>query len=233
MSMNAGALAARAAPSESLVTSRSPQHGSFHRDDPMNGRCVRRADRGRRRDLLHPDRLPGRRRRPAVDAPDPRGGLDAGRLRRPDDLRRGLRRRLPADRRRPARDRLAPAHARPPRPHGRAPGPQPRTASFKVAAPLEDTIWVEAVERQWHDFWDRFPGTLDVSGIKQMQIDDVRRRPPRRSDPARRRRLRGRRPEPRGRAHAWAHARPLRLLRARDRRPLQWRLRAGPRHSLE
>jgi glyoxylase-like metal-dependent hydrolase (beta-lactamase superfamily II) len=44
-------------------------------------------------------------------------------------------------------------------------------ASFKVAAPLEDTIWVEAVERQWHDFWDRFPGTLDVSGIKQVQIE--------------------------------------------------------------
>ena len=32
-------------------------------------------------------------------------------------------------------------------------------APFKVAAPLEDVIWVESVDRQWHDFWDCFPGT--------------------------------------------------------------------------
>jgi glyoxylase-like metal-dependent hydrolase (beta-lactamase superfamily II) len=25
-------------------------------------------------------------------------------------------------------------------------------APFSVAAPLEDVIWVESVERQWHDF---------------------------------------------------------------------------------
>jgi glyoxylase-like metal-dependent hydrolase (beta-lactamase superfamily II) len=52
---------------------------------------------------------------------------------------------------------------------GGHPGLSPH-ASFKVAAPLEDTIWVEAVERQWHDFWDRFPGTLDVSGFRDVQI---------------------------------------------------------------
>jgi glyoxylase-like metal-dependent hydrolase (beta-lactamase superfamily II) len=43
-------------------------------------------------------------------------------------------------------------------------------ASFSVAAPLEDVIWVEAVERQWHDFWDRFPGTLPVAGFRDAQI---------------------------------------------------------------
>ena len=43
-------------------------------------------------------------------------------------------------------------------------------ASFSVAAPLEDVIWVEIVERQWHDFWDRFPGTLPVAGFRDVQI---------------------------------------------------------------
>ncbi|HEY3614217.1 MAG TPA: MBL fold metallo-hydrolase [Gaiellales bacterium] len=52
---------------------------------------------------------------------------------------------------------------------GGHPGLSPH-ASFKVAAPLEDAIWIETVERQWHDFWDRFPGTLDVSGIREAQI---------------------------------------------------------------
>jgi glyoxylase-like metal-dependent hydrolase (beta-lactamase superfamily II) len=52
---------------------------------------------------------------------------------------------------------------------GGHPGLRPH-ASFSVAAPLEDVIWVESVERQWHDFWDRFPGTLPVEGIRDVQI---------------------------------------------------------------
>jgi glyoxylase-like metal-dependent hydrolase (beta-lactamase superfamily II) len=35
-------------------------------------------------------------------------------------------------------------------------------APFRVAAPLEDVIWVERVERQWHDFWDCFPGAFSL-----------------------------------------------------------------------
>ena len=35
-------------------------------------------------------------------------------------------------------------------------------APFKVAAPLEDVIWVESVDRQWHDFWDTFPGAFSL-----------------------------------------------------------------------
>jgi glyoxylase-like metal-dependent hydrolase (beta-lactamase superfamily II) len=37
-----------------------------------------------------------------------------------------------------------------------------RRASFGVAAPLEDTAWVESVARQWHDFWDCFPGSFSL-----------------------------------------------------------------------
>jgi glyoxylase-like metal-dependent hydrolase (beta-lactamase superfamily II) len=33
---------------------------------------------------------------------------------------------------------------------------------FRVAAPLEDVIWVERVARQWHDFWDCFPGVFSL-----------------------------------------------------------------------
>jgi glyoxylase-like metal-dependent hydrolase (beta-lactamase superfamily II) len=40
-------------------------------------------------------------------------------------------------------------------------------SGFRVAAPLEDVIWVESVERQWHNFWDRFPGTMPVAGIRE------------------------------------------------------------------
>ena len=36
-------------------------------------------------------------------------------------------------------------------------------AAFRVAAPLEDVAWIEDVQRQWHDFWDRFPGTFSMS----------------------------------------------------------------------
>jgi glyoxylase-like metal-dependent hydrolase (beta-lactamase superfamily II) len=35
-------------------------------------------------------------------------------------------------------------------------------AQFRVAAPLEDVIWVESVARQWHDFWDCFPGVFSL-----------------------------------------------------------------------
>jgi glyoxylase-like metal-dependent hydrolase (beta-lactamase superfamily II) len=46
---------------------------------------------------------------------------------------------------------------------GGHPGLRPH-ASFKVAAPLEDVIWVESVDRQWHDFWDAFPGSFTLEG---------------------------------------------------------------------
>jgi glyoxylase-like metal-dependent hydrolase (beta-lactamase superfamily II) len=45
---------------------------------------------------------------------------------------------------------------------GGHPGIRPH-ASFKVAAPLEDVIWVESVDRQWHDFWDAFPGSFSLA----------------------------------------------------------------------
>jgi glyoxylase-like metal-dependent hydrolase (beta-lactamase superfamily II) len=48
---------------------------------------------------------------------------------------------------------------------GGHPGLHGRT-SFKVAAPLEDVIWVESVDRQWHDFWDAFPGALSLEAEK-------------------------------------------------------------------
>jgi glyoxylase-like metal-dependent hydrolase (beta-lactamase superfamily II) len=46
-------------------------------------------------------------------------------------------------------------------------------APFRVAAPLEDAIWVERVERQWHDFWDCFPGafSLDADARATWVID--------------------------------------------------------------
>jgi glyoxylase-like metal-dependent hydrolase (beta-lactamase superfamily II) len=40
-------------------------------------------------------------------------------------------------------------------------------ASFKVAAPLEDVIWVESVDRQWHDFWDTFPGAFSLDSERE------------------------------------------------------------------
>jgi hydroxyacylglutathione hydrolase len=52
---------------------------------------------------------------------------------------------------------------------GGHPGLAPH-ASFSVAAPLEDVIWVEDVERQWHDFWDRFPGTMPVDTIRDVIV---------------------------------------------------------------
>jgi glyoxylase-like metal-dependent hydrolase (beta-lactamase superfamily II) len=44
---------------------------------------------------------------------------------------------------------------------GGHPGLRPH-AQFQVAAPLEDVIWVESVARQWHDFWDCFPGAFSL-----------------------------------------------------------------------
>jgi glyoxylase-like metal-dependent hydrolase (beta-lactamase superfamily II) len=44
-------------------------------------------------------------------------------------------------------------------------------APFKVAAPLEDVIWVEAVERQWHDFWDCFPGAFSLEDDRAAVVD--------------------------------------------------------------
>jgi glyoxylase-like metal-dependent hydrolase (beta-lactamase superfamily II) len=35
-------------------------------------------------------------------------------------------------------------------------------SQFRVAAPLEDVVWVESVARQWHDFWDCFPGVFSL-----------------------------------------------------------------------
>jgi glyoxylase-like metal-dependent hydrolase (beta-lactamase superfamily II) len=36
----------------------------------------------------------------------------------------------------------------------------------RVAAPLADTAWVESFDRQWTQFWDDYPGTLDVRGAR-------------------------------------------------------------------
>jgi glyoxylase-like metal-dependent hydrolase (beta-lactamase superfamily II) len=44
-------------------------------------------------------------------------------------------------------------------------------ATFKVAAPLEDVIWAEAIERQWHDFWDCFPGIISLESARAVQIE--------------------------------------------------------------
>jgi glyoxylase-like metal-dependent hydrolase (beta-lactamase superfamily II) len=46
-----------------------------------------------------------------------------------------------------------------------------RHASFDVAAPLEDVIWVEAVSRQWHDFWDCFPGVFSLEAERSAIVD--------------------------------------------------------------
>ncbi len=31
-----------------------------------------------------------------------------------------------------------------------------------IAAPLEDAVWVESFDHQWTQFWDAYPGTLDL-----------------------------------------------------------------------
>ena len=103
-------------------------------------------------------------------------------------------------------------------------------APFKVAAPLEDVIWVESVDRQWHDFWDCFPGAFSLEDADATGSSTCAAATSRRSascvtatsfelgDAA-----------ARGRADARAHPRPLRLLRARDGPALQRRRRAGLR----
>jgi glyoxylase-like metal-dependent hydrolase (beta-lactamase superfamily II) len=49
---------------------------------------------------------------------------------------------------------------------GGHPGLRPH-AQFRVAAPLEDVIWVESVARQWHDFWDCFPGAFSLEAERE------------------------------------------------------------------
>jgi glyoxylase-like metal-dependent hydrolase (beta-lactamase superfamily II) len=46
-------------------------------------------------------------------------------------------------------------------------------APFEVAAPLEDVIWVERVERQWHDFWDCFPGAFALDDETRTWVVDM------------------------------------------------------------
>ena len=38
----------------------------------------------------------------------------------------------------------------------------------RVAAPLEDAPWIESFDRQWAQFWDDYPGTLDLSGSREF-----------------------------------------------------------------
>jgi len=40
-------------------------------------------------------------------------------------------------------------------------------APIRVAAPLEDVVWVESVARQWHDFWDCFPGSFSLEDERE------------------------------------------------------------------
>jgi glyoxylase-like metal-dependent hydrolase (beta-lactamase superfamily II) len=45
-----------------------------------------------------------------------------------------------------------------------------RHTSFSVAAPLEDVIWIQAVERQWHDFWDCWPGVFSLEADRDAIV---------------------------------------------------------------
>jgi glyoxylase-like metal-dependent hydrolase (beta-lactamase superfamily II) len=38
----------------------------------------------------------------------------------------------------------------------------------RIAAPLADTPWVESFDRQWDQFWDDYPGTLDNSSSREF-----------------------------------------------------------------
>ncbi len=38
----------------------------------------------------------------------------------------------------------------------------------RIAAPLEDAVWVESFDHQWTQFWDSYPGTLDVGGERDF-----------------------------------------------------------------
>ena len=52
---------------------------------------------------------------------------------------------------------------------GGHPGLRARTP-IRVAAPLEDVVWVESVERQWHDFWDCFPGSFSLEAEREQIV---------------------------------------------------------------
>lgn len=38
----------------------------------------------------------------------------------------------------------------------------------RIAAPLEDAPWVESFEHQWTQFWDDYPGTMDLGGDRDF-----------------------------------------------------------------
>ncbi len=37
----------------------------------------------------------------------------------------------------------------------------------KIAAPLAETRWIESFDRQWVEFWDDYPGTMDLTGERE------------------------------------------------------------------
>lgn len=54
----------------------------------------------------------------------------------------------------------------------------------RIAAPLADAPWVESFEKQWVQFWDDYPGTLDLSDeradyealcVPEPRVDDLLR----------------------------------------------------------
>jgi glyoxylase-like metal-dependent hydrolase (beta-lactamase superfamily II) len=38
----------------------------------------------------------------------------------------------------------------------------------RIAAPLEDTPWVESFDKQWTRFWDDYPGVMDLTGTRDF-----------------------------------------------------------------
>ena len=38
----------------------------------------------------------------------------------------------------------------------------------RIAAPLEDTAWVESFDKQWTRFWDDYPGVMDLRGTRDF-----------------------------------------------------------------
>jgi glyoxylase-like metal-dependent hydrolase (beta-lactamase superfamily II) len=38
----------------------------------------------------------------------------------------------------------------------------------RIAAPLEDTPWVESFDKQWTRFWDDYPGTMDLTDTRDF-----------------------------------------------------------------
>lgn len=47
----------------------------------------------------------------------------------------------------------------------------------RIAAPLEDTAWVESFDKQWTRFWDDYPGVLDLRHIREFQAGLCRPEP--------------------------------------------------------